>query len=81
MYNPERVKQNDEAIARMDHGLTNQPPANELVVSEMQRIRASAKQLGIDIIVRAPESRERSVALTKLEETVMWAIKAIAVNQ
>lgn len=81
MYNPERVKQNDEAIARMDHSLTNQPPANELVVSEMQRIRASAKQLGIDIIVRAPESRERSIALTKLEETVMWAIKAIAVNQ
>ena len=28
----------------------------------------------------APESRERSVALTNLEQTAMWAIKAIVCN-
>ena len=28
----------------------------------------------------APPSREQSVALTKLEETAMWAIKAVVCN-
>ncbi len=28
----------------------------------------------------APESRERSVALTNLETTAMWTIKAIVLN-
>lgn len=34
-----------------------------------------------DLIERlAPGSRERSVALTNLETTAMWAIKAVVVN-
>lgn len=28
----------------------------------------------------APQSREKSVALTKLETTAMWAIKAVVCN-
>lgn len=28
----------------------------------------------------APQSRERSVALTNLEQTAMWAIKAVVCN-
>jgi hypothetical protein len=32
------------------------------------------------ILMEAPESRERSVAFTKLEELAMWAIKSVVVN-
>lgn len=32
------------------------------------------------IAANAPDSREKSVAFTKLEELAMWAIKAVVVN-
>jgi hypothetical protein len=44
-------------------------------------IRSEAKALAITIIRQTPPSREQSVALTKLEEVVMWANAAIARNE
>lgn len=41
-------------------------------------IRARAKQLATLISKSCPPSRERSLALTKLEESVMWANASIA---
>lgn len=43
-------------------------------------IRASAKSLATLIDVECLESREKSLAMTKLEEAVMWANAAIARN-
>lgn len=45
-----------------------------------QAIRDKAKELAYVIDEAAPESREKSLALTKLEETVMWANASIARN-
>lgn len=67
--------------AELNHSLTNHPPSNDAVVQAFERVRGSAKDLGEIIHALCPESRERSIAITKLEETVMWAIKSIAVNQ
>ena len=47
-------------------------------VPKYQSIRDSAKDLAYIISDLAPESREKSLALTKLEEAVMWANAAIA---
>ena len=44
-------------------------------------IRGEAKGLAAAIICLSPESRERSLALTKLEEAVMWANAGIARNE
>lgn len=44
------------------------------------QIRDTAKSLALLIDELAPESREKSVAITKLEEAVMWANAAIARN-
>ncbi len=44
-------------------------------------IRHFGLNLSLIINDRCPESREKSLALTKLEETVMWANKSIAVNE
>jgi hypothetical protein len=45
-----------------------------------EAIRDKAKELAVLILEIAPVSRERSLALTKLEETVMWANSSIARN-
>jgi hypothetical protein len=44
-------------------------------------IRQLAKQLAVLIQTTTPESREQSVALTNLQQTVMWANAAIAINE
>jgi len=44
-------------------------------------IRAVAKVLAYTIWQYCPDSRERSSALTKLDETVMHAVSAIARNE
>lgn len=46
-----------------------------------QEIRTWAKDLAMLISAQCPESRELALALTKLEECVMWANAAIARNE
>ena len=43
-----------------------------------EAIRAMGKEFAILIRECCPESREQSLAITKLEEAVMWANAAIA---
>lgn len=43
-------------------------------------VRNQAKELAITINNIAPDSREKSLALTKLEEAVFWCNAAIARN-
>lgn len=59
--------------------LTNVRPSNE-VIGQIEALREDAKGL-VDIIFEfVPECRERSLALTHLEETVMWAVKGLCLN-
>lgn len=43
-------------------------------------IRSIASDLLRSIEGKCPPSRERSLAVTKLEECVMWAVKSIALG-
>lgn len=43
-----------------------------------EALRAQAKALAARVLELAPDSRERSLALVRLEEAVMWANAAIA---
>ena len=43
-----------------------------------QNIRTLAKELALEIDEVVPEGREKSIAITKLEEAVMWANSGIA---
>jgi hypothetical protein len=44
-------------------------------------IRAEAQVLAHLINDSCPESREKSLAITKLQELVMWANASIAINE
>ncbi len=46
-----------------------------------QALRAMAKELAEAIQVYTPESREQSIAFTKLEECIFWANAGIARNE
>lgn len=44
-------------------------------------LRTEARDLAMRIAVMTPPSREQALALTKLEEAIMWANAAIARNE
>ena len=49
-------------------------------LAKIKRLREAFSALHDLIEDLAPQSRERSVALTELETSAMWAIKAVVVN-
>lgn len=51
---------------------------SDSMIADMEKIRAQCKYLASDILNSAPEGRERSLALTNLEQAAMWANKAIS---
>ena len=46
--------------------------------SRYENIRKQGRDFVNAIVLQSPESREQSLALTKIEEAVMWANAAIA---
>lgn len=49
-------------------------------VEKIAALREAFSRLHDEIEQLAPNSREKSVALTNLETTAMWAIKAVVCN-
>lgn len=47
----------------------------------MIEVKAKAVDLANAIAEMCPQSREKSLALTKLEECIMWANKSIVTNE
>lgn len=64
----------------LERSLTNQPPADHQV-QRMEDLRKVAKLYAQSLFEFVPATRERSLAITKLEESVMWAIKGIALER
>jgi len=56
---------------------TYHPPKEGQQV-KYERLRSFGKRLAIEIENGCPESREKSLAFTKLEEAIMWANASIA---
>ena len=59
--------------------LTNVRPSPE-AIGRIEALREEAKALGDIIFEFVEEGRERSLALTHLEEVAMWAVKGICLN-
>jgi len=52
----------------------------EMGLDRIRQLRDLFSQLHEEIERLAPQSRERSVALTNLETAAMWAIKSVVCN-
>lgn len=61
----------------IDNRFTYHPPVPEFIDRFVQ-LRSEARELAITIVELTPASREQSLALTHLEEAVMWANAALA---
>jgi len=69
-----------ENYAEIDHRFTYHPTKDDQV-SRYVYLREEMKSLAHKIMEACPGSRERALALTKLEECNMWANAAIARNE
>lgn len=65
--------------AQLERSLTNISP-NAEQIKRIERLREVGKHLGSSILDQTNPSREQSLALTHLEETIMWAVKAIVLE-
>ncbi len=66
-------------VEQIHNSFTYHKPTDE-TIPKYEKLRESGKQLALMIADLCPDSRETSVAITKLEESIMWANKAIACN-
>ena len=64
---------------QLDSSMTNHTPTSQQV-QVIERLRAEAKQLGAAILELTPASREQSLAITRLEESLMWSVKGCILN-
>ena len=62
----------------LDIRFTYHPPRNEAQLRLYEELREKVRQLASFVVRNRPNSREQSLAVTKLEEAVMWANAAIA---
>lgn len=70
---------NPGLLARIESDFTYHAPLpNRNHVERYQAIRDRAKELALLVADEVPEGREQSLALTKVEEAVMWANAGIA---
>lgn len=67
----------DDEREYLERAFTYHPP-KENQPQLYTQIRAEARQVATLIMLVTPHSRERAVALTNLEQSVMWANAAIA---
>lgn len=78
MKEPNEIPQ--AVSADLVNRFTYHPPKDGQALT-YEQIREAAKKFAFLIAGLCPESRERSLALTKLEESVMWANAGIARNE
>jgi hypothetical protein len=74
------VDVNSETTKRVIRDFVHHPPGGDQVERYIQ-IRERGRQLAMCLCSYCPPSRELSLALTNIEQSVMWANAAIARNE
>jgi hypothetical protein len=64
----------------LDNRFTYHPPKGDQAET-YQKLRKTANTLANKINKSCPDSREKNIAITKLEEAIMWANASIARNE
>jgi hypothetical protein len=63
----------------LERSMTNIKP-DENKIKRIEDLRVAFKAAGKILFEVCSDSRERSIAITKLEESLMWAIKCIVIE-
>jgi hypothetical protein len=71
---------NQTILERLNRDFTYHSPKEDQP-ERYQFLRDEASRLAINIVKLTPQSREQSLALTKLEEAIFWANASIARNE
>lgn len=72
----------DEIQARdVANRFTYHPPADSDQANKYVDIRTYSGDLALRFLALCPDSRERNIAITKIEEAVFWANASIARNE
>ena len=66
--------------AQIDNIFTYHAPVGDQV-ERYQDLRDQAKAMAYMIQRACPESREKSLAITSLQQAIMWANASIAINE
>ena len=75
-----RYKVDGQLLARVNNNFVYHAPKDDQP-DRYVVIRDKGKELAMTICENTPQSREQSVALTQLEDVIMWANAAIARNE
>lgn len=67
----------EQNLSDVEHNMTNHTPSAE-GIEKIEQLRAKAKELGNLVNELCPNSREKSLAHTNLEQALMWANASIA---
>lgn len=65
----------------LENRFQHHPPSTEQVAMHHQDIRSLCLGLARELVEIVPSGREQSLAITHLEEVMMWANAGIARNQ
>ena len=81
MSEPDPKTRYDVDGERLNTAFTYHKPTGADQVDRYAHLRDVARSFAKEVMHCAPPSREQSLALTKIEEAVMWANAAIARNE
>jgi len=65
-------------IDEINHRFGYHPPLSRTRVDDHEEVRALCADVASDFDERLPDGREKSTAITKLEEAMFWANAALA---
>jgi hypothetical protein len=78
---PEREEERaSRTVEEIDHWFTYHAPLPDQI-ERYQSIQHDAKELALTIADSCPDSREKSLAMTHLQEVVLWAHASIALHE
>jgi hypothetical protein len=68
----------DELLKRIENNHKHHPPKTGQRIKAHEYVRKVTRECAEAFVDACPEGRELSIALTKIEEAMMWANAAIA---